>query len=119
MMLPSRQSGDLLAGMWQLISSVGGVPKTLVRDREGAIAPKDKPLYPVAGFAGTPATGLVIAPPRDPEFKGMTERNYGYLETSFLPGRHFSSPADFHAQLMQWITRTANRRTVRSLGASL
>lgn len=39
-MLPSRQSGDLLAGMWQLISTVGATPKTLIWDREAAIAPK-------------------------------------------------------------------------------
>ena len=39
-MLPSRQSGDLLAGMWQLISQVGAVPKSLVWDREAAIAPQ-------------------------------------------------------------------------------
>ena len=115
-MLPSRQSGDLLSGMWQLLAGVGGVPKTLVWDREAAIAPKGKPLDPVAGFAGTLATAMVIAPPRDPEFKGMTERNNGYLETSFLPGRNFSSPADFNTQLGQWITGTANQRTVRSLG---
>jgi len=36
-MLPSRQAGDLLAGMWQLISAVGAVSRTLVWDRESAI----------------------------------------------------------------------------------
>lgn len=39
-MLPSRQAGDLLAGMWQLISQVGAVSKTLVWDREAAIGGK-------------------------------------------------------------------------------
>lgn len=117
-MLPSRQSGDLLAGMWQLISGVGATPKTLVWDREAAIAPKGKPLDPVVAFAGTMATRMVIAPARDPEFKGMTERNNEYFETSFLPGRTFTCPADFNTQLGEWITNTANRRTVRSLGAS-
>ena len=28
-MIPSRQSGDLLSGMWRSISSIGRVPKTL------------------------------------------------------------------------------------------
>jgi hypothetical protein len=46
----------------------------------------------------------------------MTERNNGFLETSFLPGRSFASPADFNAQLAAWLPR-ANQRTVRSLGA--
>ncbi|SMY01705.1 Transposase [Brevibacterium sp. 239c] len=116
-MLPSRQSGDLLAGMWQLIESVGATPKTLIWDREAAIAPKGKPLDPVAAFAGTLATRMVIAPARDPEFKGMTERNNGYFETSFLPGRNFTSPTDFNTQLSEWIQATANTRKVRSLGA--
>lgn len=116
LMIPSRQSGDLLAGMWQLISGVGAVSKSLIWDREAAIAPKGKPLPPVQGFAGTTATRMVIAPPRDPEFKGMTERNNDYFETSFLPGRQFASPADFNTQISAWLTERANQRRVRSLG---
>lgn len=115
-MLPSRQSGDLLAGMWQLISGVGAVSKSLIWDREAAIAPKGRPLPPVQAFAGTTATKIVIAPPRDPEFKGMTERNNGYFKTSFLPGRSFASPQDFNTQISTWITGRANQRMIRSLG---
>jgi hypothetical protein len=44
----------------------------------------------------------------------MVERHNGYLETSFLPGRHFASPADFNTQLGEWLVR-ANTRTVRSI----
>lgn len=44
----------------------------------------------------------------------MVERHNGYLETSFLPGRSFASPADFNAQLAAWLPR-ANQRLVRSL----
>ncbi|WP_229730931.1 IS21 family transposase [Microbacterium faecale] len=114
-MLPSRQAGDLLAGMWQLISGVGAVSKTLVWDREAAIGGKGKVTQAASAFAGTLATRIVLAPPRDPEFKGMVERNNGFLETSFLPGRQFASPADFNDQLHGWLPR-ANARTVRSLG---
>lgn len=114
-MIPSRQAGDLLAGMWQLISQVGVVSKTLVWDRESAIGGKGVVTQAAAAFAGTLATRVVLAPPRDPEFKGMTERNNGYFETSFLPGRQFVSPADFNMQLTEWLLR-ANARTVRSLG---
>ena len=114
-MLPSRQAGDLLAGMWQLISQVGAVSKTLVWDREAAIGGKGVVTQAAAAFAGTLATRVVLAPPRDPEFKGMTERNNGFLETSFLPGRVFASPGDFNDQLAGWLPR-ANSRTVRSLG---
>ena len=43
------------------------------------------------------------------------ERANGYLETSFLPGRSFSSTQDFNAQLVDWLA-TANARKHRGLG---
>jgi transposase len=42
------------------------------------------------------------------------ERADGYLETSFLPGRAFTSPADFNAQLASWLA-LANRRHHRRI----
>jgi transposase len=114
MMLPSRQGGDLLSGMWSLINRVGRVTKTLLWDRESAIGGTGRVTAPVAAFAGTLATRIQLAPPRDPEFKGMVERNNKYLETSFLPGRVFTSPQDFNDQLAEWLVR-ANARTVRSI----
>ncbi|WP_327098160.1 IS21 family transposase [Nocardia vinacea] len=113
-MLPSRQGGDLLSGMWQLIAGIGRVTKTLVWDREAAIGGTGKVTEPAAAFAGTLASRIVLAPPRDPEFKGMVERCNGFLETSFLPGRSFGSPADFNTQLGEWLGR-ANQRTVRAI----
>jgi hypothetical protein len=44
------------------------------------------------------------------------ERANKYLETSFLPGRTFASPADFNDQLAQWLP-VANARRVRRIGA--
>lgn len=114
-MIPSRQAGDILAGMWQLIAQLGKVTKTLLWDRESAIGGTGKVTAPAASFAGTLATRFQIAPARDPEFKGMVERNNGFFETSFLPGRTFASPADFNTQLADWLPK-ANTRTVRSLG---
>lgn len=114
-MIPARRGGDILAGMWALISGVGAVAKELWWDRESAIGGKGTPSAEASAFAGTLATRVVLARPRDPEFKGMVERHNGYLETSFLPGRTFSSPADFNTQLADWLP-TANARTVRSLG---
>jgi transposase len=113
-MLPSRQGGDLLWGMWALISGLGRVTKTLVWDRESAIGGTGKLTPIAAAFAGTLATRIRLAPPRDPEFKGMVERNNGFFETSFLPGRTFASPADFNDQLAEWLAR-ANTRTVRAI----
>jgi transposase len=115
-MIPSRQGGDLFSGMWSLICQVGRVTKTLVWDREAAIGGTGRVSTPAVAFAGTLATQIRLAPPRDPEFKGMVERANGFLETSFLPGRLFSSPEDFNTQLAQWLVR-ANARTVRSIQA--
>jgi hypothetical protein len=101
--------------MWQLISALERVSKTLVWDREAAIGGTGKLTAEAAAFAGTLATTIRLAPRRDPEFKGMVERNNGFFETSFLPGRTFTSPADFNTQLADWLPR-ANARTVRAIG---
>jgi hypothetical protein len=102
--------------MWQLISGIGRVPKTLVWDRESAIGGTGRVSAPAAAFAGTLATRIRLAPPRDPEFKGMVERNNGFFETSFLPGRAFAGPEDFNDQLAAWLPQ-ANSRTIRALQA--
>src|SRR3954470_12241295 len=76
-MIPSRQAGDILSGMWLLISQLGRVPTTLVWDRESAIGGTGKLTTPAAAFAGTLATRIRLVPPRAPELKGMVERNNG------------------------------------------
>ena len=45
----------------------------------------------------------------------MVERNNGFFETSFLPGRVFASPLDFNTQFAEWLTERANTRTVRAI----
>ena len=114
-MLPSRQAGDLLAGMWQLIEAMGAVSKTLVWDRESAIGGRGRVSASAAVFAGTLGTRIRLLPARDPESKGITERNNYFLETSFLPGRSFTGPEDFNAQLTDWLPRP-NARLVRATG---
>ncbi|SPL88639.1 Mobile element protein [[Actinomadura] parvosata subsp. kistnae] len=113
-MIPSRQGGDILSGLWWLIRGVGRTPKTLIWDREAAIGGNGKVSTLAAAFAGTLATQIKLAPPRDPEYKGMVERANQFLETSFLPGRLFASPTDFNQQLEEWLVK-ANTRTVRSI----
>lgn len=116
-MIPSRRGGDILAGMWQVIERAGAVAKTLVWDREAAIGGNGKPTAEAQAFVGALSARLRLAPPRDPEFKGMVERNNRFLETSFLPGRVFVSPADFNAQLAAWMDGVANTGRVRSIRA--
>jgi hypothetical protein len=116
-MIPTRTTPDLLAGMWSLLDGqLGAVPRRLVWDNETGIGRGGRLAVGVAAFTGTLATRIVQLRPRDPESKGVVERVNGYLETSFLPGRVFASPADFNTQLADWLPR-ANTRRVRSLGA--
>jgi hypothetical protein len=116
-MLPSRQTPDLLAGLWSLVGGqLRAVPRRLVWDNETGIGRGGRLAVGVAAFTGALATRIVQLPPHDPESKGIVERVNGYLETSFLPGRVFASPADFNEQLTDWLPR-ANSRRVRSLDA--
>ena len=117
MMLPSRQGGDLTAGMWMLLCRFGGCTRALLWDRESAIGGTGKPTVLAATFVGALSTGLRLAPPKDPETKGVVERANQYLETSFLPGRIFQSVEDFNEQLQAWLGTKANQRKVRSTGA--
>ncbi|GAA5129475.1 hypothetical protein GCM10023320_50000 [Pseudonocardia adelaidensis] len=46
---------------------------------------------------------MLVCRPADPEAKGLIERAHDYLERSFLPGRAFAGPAEFNAQLTDWL----------------
>jgi transposase len=119
-MIPSRQAGDLIDGHWRLLSGWGATPRMLVWDNESAVGRNQNGVIKLtaefAGFAGLLGLKVRICRPRDPEAKGLVERVNGYFETSFLPGRVFNCPADFNAQLTQWLER-ANRRVHRRLEA--
>ena len=115
-MIPTRKTPDLLLGSWSLLEALGRVPRRLIWDNEPGIGRRTV-TEPVGVFAGTLATRVVLLPPRDPESKGIVERRNRFFETSFMPGRHFASPADFNAQFTDWLS-TANGRVVRTLKAS-
>src|SRR3954471_6553527 len=105
--------------MWALLAGWGAVPKTLVWDNEGAIGSwksgRPQLTTSMQAFRGTLGVAVRLCRPADPEAKGLVERANGYLETSFLPGRSFTSPADFNAQLAAWLVR-ANDRHHRTIG---
>jgi len=118
-MIPSRTAEDLFTGHWALIEALGAVPKMLVWDGEGAVGRRRHRRTELTAhaqaFRGTLGISVQILDPADPESKGIVERANGYLETSFLPGRTFTDPGDFNAQLASWLPR-ANARHVRRLG---
>jgi hypothetical protein len=115
-MIPTRRTEDLLLATWQLLGELGRVPRRLIWDNEPGIGRGKRHAEGVAAFTGTLATTLVRLRPRDPESKGLVERRNGYFETSFMPGRDFTSPADFNAQFTEWLAR-ANRKVVRTTKA--
>ena len=115
-MIPTRHTEDLLLGSWELIQQLGRVPRRLIWDNESGIGRRGRLAQGVAGFAGTLATRIVQLRPYDPESKGIVERRNGWFETSFLPGRSFTCPADFNTQLAEWLV-LANQREVRTIKA--
>jgi transposase len=119
-MVPTRTAEDLLAGIWTLLLGWGAVPRTLVWDNEGAIGSwkSGRPVLtaPMQAFRGVLGVAVTLCRPADPEAKGLVERANGYLETSFLPGRTFTSPRDFNQQLSEWLVR-ANGRVHRTIDA--
>jgi transposase len=120
-LIPSRVAEDLFAGWWQLLQGLGGVPRVLVWDGEGAVGRRRRRVTVLTeaahAFRGVLGAKIVICNPADPEAKGLVERANGYLETSFLPGRVFASPADFNAQLGDWLA-LVNQRPRRVLGCA-
>jgi transposase len=120
-LLPSRCAEDLFVGWWQLISQLGAVPRVLVWDGEGAVGQRRRRVTVLTeaahSFRGVLGAKIVVCNPADPEAKGLVERANGYLETSFLPGRSFASPADFNAQLGDWLV-LVNQRHRRVLGCA-
>ena len=112
-MIPSREAHDILAAHLRCLLDLGGVPRKGVYDNEAALVSRHggRPILtePFQRFRGTLGMGVVVCRPGDPEAKGLVERANGYLETSFLPGRRFSSPADFNSQLSTWLTKANSR----------
>jgi transposase len=120
-MIPSRTAPDLIAGHWHLLQVMGAAPRQLVWDNESAVGcwRRGRPSLTTEfeNFRGSLGIGVHLCRPRDPEAKGITERNNGYFETSFLPGREFSGPEDFNTQFADWLAK-ANARHSRRIGCA-
>ena len=112
----SKEAPALLFGIARCLTLLGGLPETLVWDREGALhAGGGRPSAPFAAFLGELRLGWRFLAPHDPESKGVVERLQGYVETSFEPGRRFAGELDYQEQLERWFAERANVRFHRTL----
>ena len=95
-MIPSREAHDILSGHLACLQTSGPCRRRAsmtTRGRSSRVAAAKANLTePFQRFRGTLGMQVVVLRPADPESKGVVERHNGYLETSFLPGRRFSSP---------------------------
>ena len=113
----SKQTEDLLAGVAGCLRRLGGRPKVLVWDRQAGIHGHDgRPSQSFAAFCGQLRVDWRFCEPADPQAKGAVERLQGYAETNFEPGRRFANELDFQDQLDDWFVRV-NARTHKTLKA--
>jgi transposase len=113
----SRETEDLLAGIAGCLERLGALPRTLVWDRQSGIhGHGGRPSEPFAAFCGQLRLDWHFCEPADPQAKGAVERLQGYAETNFEPGRAFANELDFQDQLDDWFERV-NARTHKTLRA--
>jgi transposase len=106
----SAQTEDLLAGIAGCLERLGGLPRTLVWDRQAGIhGHGGRPSEAFAAFCGQLKVGWRFCQPADPQAKGAVERLQGYAETNFEPGRMFANELDFQEQLDAWFARVNAR----------
>ena len=111
----SKQTPDLLAGIARCLERLGGLPQTLVWDRQAGIHARDgRPTVEFAAFCGQLRVDWHFCQGADPQAKGVVERLQGYAETNFEPGRRFANELDFQDQLDGWFVK-ANARTHKTL----
>jgi transposase len=111
----STRTEDLLAGIAGCLQRLGGLPGTLVWDRQAGIhGHGGRPSEPFAAFCGQLRVGWRFCQPADPQAKGAVERLQGYAETNFESGRVFASELDFQDQLDAWFAKV-NARTHKTL----
>lgn len=114
----SKEIPDLLFGIKRCLLSLGGLPQTLVWDRQSGLhAGGRRPTEAFGAFCGQLKVGWHFCERGDPQAKGCVERLQDFMERSFAPGRRFANELDFQVQLDAWFGERANRRmheTVRA-----
>ncbi|MDQ4130548.1 MAG: IS21 family transposase [Actinomycetota bacterium] len=112
----SKEAPDLLFGMARCLWSLGGLPRLVVWDREGALhAGGGRPTEPFAALCGRLRLDWHFCREGDPQAKGLVERLQDFAERSFEPGRRFANERDFQDQLERWFKVRANPRLHKTL----
>jgi transposase len=112
----SKEIPDLLFGIRRCVWRLGGLPQTLVWDRQAGVhAGGGRPTDAFAAFCGQLRVGWHFCERRDPQAKGVVERLQDFAERSFEPGRMFANELDYQAQLDGWFDERANARLHRTL----
>jgi len=117
----ARTMAELLPAILGCLCRLGGVPEVLFIDNDSAAIASGKGRHAilheeVAAVAGHLGLKIVVLEPARPESKGQVERTVEYLETSFLPLRHFESLVDLQEQSDAWTAEVAHRRHHRRVG---
>ncbi len=106
-LLPSAHSSDLSVGLWDLLMTLGAIPRVLTWAGGPAPAPGQARNSVLAGrcrdFLRPLGVNVVDGQPANPDSGGLIEQAHLSLEQSFLPARSFTSPADFNRQLRDWL----------------
>jgi hypothetical protein len=106
----SKEFQDIASGMSRCLQRLGALPRKLVSDREGAIAPRGRPTEDFLAFCGQLALGWIVLDPGDAQAKGALERDHPFLHGNFEAGRRFANPLDFQTQLDRWCDRINRRK---------
>jgi transposase len=119
-----RTTPEFCAAALGCFIRLGGVPEKVITDNEACIVKPRRGgparfVEEVAGLFGQLLVRPVALRPRFPEGKGQDERTIGYLESSFLPLRHFGSLGDLQYQHDDWAEQVAFERHHRRVGAKV
>jgi O-antigen/teichoic acid export membrane protein len=113
-LIPTRHANDLLAGLWDLITALGSVPRLMSWDDNAAIGRQEAAQVRLTkesiDFCSSSGVHFGIGRPASTQTRGLIERAQAYMERSFLPNRTFESPRDFNVQLRAWLHTYNTRR---------
>ena len=120
----SKTTADFCPALVGCLERLGGVPQAMVLDNDTAMVKPRRGgparlVDDVAALFGALCLRPVVLRPRFPEGKGQDERMIGYLQTSFLPLRHFTSLEDLQHQHDVWARTVAFERRPRRLAGTV